>query len=73
LFFPAGTTSNQVLSLRLSQVCDVVTDPSTEAFLPTMIDVHESALAIQAVTMIRTAVTDVISLCAAISSSPLKA
>ena len=43
--FPGGTRSNHVLSILLSHVWEVVTEPSTEAFLPTIIVVHASGAA----------------------------
>jgi hypothetical protein len=42
LCFIAGTMSNSERVRWLSQVCEVMTDPSAEAFLPTVMTVHSS-------------------------------
>ena len=45
LCFAAGTIVRSVPFSWLSQVCEVITDPSTDALQPTMIDVQQKALA----------------------------
>jgi hypothetical protein len=42
LCFAAGMMLNHDRVRWLSQVCDVMTDPSADAFLPTVMTVHSS-------------------------------